>query len=84
MAVHLQIAEQVKKHRQAQKDYLALDAKRERAIETVVTLAKAGKPFDTVEINRITTEMNTIASSFQFPMRKHVTVKMVKGYISKQ
>lgn len=84
MAVHLQIAEQVKKHRQAQKDFLELDAKRELEIENAIALAKAKKPFDTSEINRLTTEMNRIASAFQFPARKLVTVDMVKEYISKQ
>ncbi|GAE31677.1 DUF2533 family protein [Alkalihalobacillus hemicellulosilyticus] len=81
MAVHLQIAEQVKKHRQAQKEFLKLDAEREHAIEEALSLAKAGQHFETNEINRITTEMNSIASAFQFPMRKQVTEQMVKEYI---
>lgn len=82
MAVHLQIAEQVKKHRQAQKEFLALDAAREHAIEAVLQLARAKKPFQTNEINRITNEMNQIATSFQFPARKQVTNDMITSYIS--
>ena len=83
MAVHLQIAEQVKKHREAQSQFLALDGSRERAIEDALKKAKAGLSFDTVEINRITNEMNQIAMKFQFPPRKNVTVEMVHEYIAK-
>ncbi|TWI56376.1 DUF2533 family protein [Halalkalibacter nanhaiisediminis] len=83
MSVHLQIAEQVKKHRHAQKEFLALDAARERAIEETLSQAKAGKPIQTTEINRITNEMNQIAMTFQFPPRKNVTVEMIKEYLKK-
>ncbi|MCK0471619.1 DUF2533 family protein [Halalkalibacter sp. APA_J-10(15)] len=83
MTVHLQIAEQVKKHRQAQKEFLKLDAEREHAIAGALSLARAGQHFETNEINRITKEMNTIASAFQFPMRKQVTKQMVNEYISR-
>ncbi|MBP3951330.1 DUF2533 family protein [Bacillus suaedae] len=83
MAVHLQIAEQVKNHRQAQKDFLALDAAREQAIEAVFQLAKAGKPFQTNEINQITNEMNQIATRFQFPARKQVTIEMINQFLTR-
>ncbi|WP_227934894.1 DUF2533 family protein [Alkalihalobacillus deserti] len=82
MAVHLQIAEQVKKHRDAQKQFLALDASRERAIERVLELAKVGKEVQITEINQITEEMNSIAMKFQFPPRKLVTRQMVINYLN--
>ncbi|MFC0557989.1 DUF2533 family protein [Halalkalibacter alkalisediminis] len=82
MAVHLQIAEQVKKHREAQKQFLALDASREHAIERALELAKAGKEVQTSEINQITEEMNRIAMQFQFPPRKLVTREMVLNYVN--
>ncbi|ARK29298.1 DUF2533 family protein [Halalkalibacter krulwichiae] len=82
MAVHLQIAEQVKKHREAQKQFLSLDAARERAIETVLDLAKSGKEFQITEINQITEEMNKIAMKFQFPPRKLVTQEMIEDYVN--
>ncbi|MDT8861433.1 YpbS family protein [Alkalihalobacillus sp. MEB130] len=82
MAVHLQIAEQVKKHREAQKQFLALDAQRERAIDAVFENAKAGKPVETTEINQITQTMNQIAMQFQFPPRKLVTPEMVVNLLN--
>ncbi len=83
MSVHLQIADQVKKHREAQKQFLALDAARERAIEDTLQQAKAGKPIQISEINRITNEMNQIAMAFQFPPRKVVTAEMINDYLKK-
>ncbi|KHF41925.1 DUF2533 family protein [Halalkalibacter okhensis] len=84
MTVHLQIAEQVKKHREAQKQFLALDAQRERAIEAVLELAKSNKTIQTTEINEITKQMNQIAMQFQFPPRKLVTPEMVTNYINER
>ncbi|GAE27084.1 hypothetical protein JCM9140_3197 [Halalkalibacter wakoensis JCM 9140] len=83
MTVHLQIADQVKKHREAQKQFLALDAQRERAIEDVLTRAKAGAAVQTTEINDITNKMNQIAMQFQFPPRKLVTKDMVVQFLNK-
>lgn len=83
MSVHLQIAEQVRKHRQAQKQFLALDAAREHAIETAFKQAEAGKPIQIIEINRITNEMNQIAMAFQFPPRKVVTAEMITAHLKK-
>lgn len=82
MAVHLQIAEQVKNHRDAQKQFLSLDASRERAIEKALDMAKAGKEIQTTEINQLTDEMNKIAMKFQFPPRKLVTREMVLNYLN--
>ena len=82
MAVHLQIAEQVKNHREAQKQFLALDVSREQAIERTIELAKSGKDIQTTEINQITEEMNRIAMKFQFPPRKLVTREMVLNYLN--
>ncbi|MFC0473432.1 DUF2533 family protein [Halalkalibacter kiskunsagensis] len=82
MAVHIQIAEQVRKHREAQKQFLALDSQRERAIDLALDLAKANKLVETTEINRITEEMNQIAMKFQFPPRKLVTPEMIRNYIN--
>ncbi|MCM3761541.1 YpbS family protein [Alkalihalobacillus oceani] len=83
MAVHLQISEQVKRHRQAQQQFRELDAKREQAIEHVLTAAKAGQEINITEINRITNEMNQTAARFHFPTRKTVTVEMVKDVIQR-
>jgi low affinity Fe/Cu permease len=82
MAVHIQIAEQVRKHREAQKQFLALDSQRERAIDVAIELAKSKKVVQTTDINRITEEMNQIAMQFQFPPRKHVTPEMIMNYIN--
>ncbi|NEU31622.1 DUF2533 family protein [bacterium LRH843] len=82
MSVHLQIAEQVRKHREAQKRFLSLDANREEAIEQTFAEAKAGKAIQITEINRITKEMNKIAMTFHFPARKVVTVEMIQEHLS--
>ncbi|MCM3712784.1 DUF2533 family protein [Halalkalibacter oceani] len=83
MAVHLQISEQVKKHRHAQQQFRELDAKREQAIEYALAEAKAGQAINVIEINRITNEMNQIATRFHFPVRKTVTIDMVKDVIQR-
>lgn len=83
MAVHLQISEQVKRHRQAQQQFRELDAKREQAIEHVLAEAKAGQAINLTEVNRITNEMNQIATRFHFPARKIVTVEMVEDVIQR-
>ncbi|MED3648162.1 DUF2533 family protein [Halalkalibacterium halodurans] len=80
MSVHLQIADQIKKHRQAQKQFQQMDQKREAAIEKAVSEAKQGKPFTTTAINRITEEINQLAKLYQLPTRKLVTVEMIKTY----
>ncbi|GAE33341.1 DUF2533 family protein [Halalkalibacter akibai] len=82
MSVHLQIAEQVRKHREAQKQFLLLDSARERAIEHTLEIAKAGQDFQPTEINQITEEMNKIAMKFQFPPRKLVTKEMIINYLN--
>ncbi|WP_332690822.1 DUF2533 family protein [Halalkalibacter lacteus] len=82
MAVHIQIAEQVRKHREAQKQFLALDSQRERAIEVAIELAKSKKLVQTTDINQITEEMNQIAMQFQFPPRKLVTPDMIIKFIN--
>ncbi|WP_100372222.1 DUF2533 family protein [Bacillus sp. FJAT-45037] len=79
--VHAQISEQVKNHRQAQKEFLALDAKREQAIDRVLKEAKKGLHISVQEINSITKEMNEIASTFYFPPRKEVTHDMILDYL---
>lgn len=83
MSVHLKIAEQVTNHRRAQKEFLALDEKREAAIDRVVEDAKKGLHISLNEVNAITKEMNQIAQDFYFPPRKEVTTDMVREYINK-
>lgn len=83
MSVHIQISEQVKKHREAQKAFLALDQKREKAIDEMIKKARSGLPINVTEVNKITAEMNQIANQFQFPHRKIITVEMVQDYIQK-
>ncbi len=83
MTVHLQIAEQVRKHREAQKIFLTLDAEREKEIEEMLALAKAGHPIEIVKVNEITNEMNKLATQFQFPPRKNITIDMVQEYLAK-
>lgn len=84
MSVHIQIAQQVKKHREAQRTFRNLDEKREEAIEKVIERAKQNEEIDVSEINHITNEMNAIAAQYQFPTRKQVTIEMIYTYIKKK
>ncbi|WP_078552753.1 DUF2533 family protein [Bacillus alkalicellulosilyticus] len=83
MAVHLQIAEQVNKHIDAQNRFKRLEAFREEAIEEAIKDAKEARTVSTAKINAITEEMNAIAKAFQFPTRKLVTPEMVLEYVKK-
>ncbi|WP_100406729.1 DUF2533 family protein [Bacillus solitudinis] len=80
MSVHIQIAEQVKNHRQAQKQFLQLDAKREQEIKRLIEQAKLTEEVSVIQLNKITEEMNQIATKFHFPMRKIVTKDMVIAF----
>ncbi|WP_088102543.1 DUF2533 family protein [Halalkalibacter urbisdiaboli] len=83
MSVHLQIAEQVKNHRQAQKEFLKLDAVREQIIDQLLQQASVSEDISVQQLNAVTKQMNQIASKFQFPLRKEVTKEMVLSFAKK-
>ncbi|WP_096201333.1 DUF2533 family protein [Bacillus sp. FJAT-45350] len=80
MSVHLQIASQINKHLDGQKEFRRLDMMREEAIARTIAEAKKVSDFSVQEINQITNEMNQLAKKFSFPVRKNVTKEMVIDY----
>lgn len=83
MSVHLQLKKQMTNFIEAEKKYRALDMKREQKIEVVINEARHGNTFSLVEVNTVTEEINQLSKSFQFPLRKTVTDKMVKEFVNK-
>ena len=83
MSVHLQIANQINKHIQGQKEHRRLDELRETAIEKVLQKVQNNESFSVQEVNVLTEEINILARKFNFPMRKRVTNEMIKEYVTK-
>lgn len=83
MSVHLQIAKQINSHIKGQKEFKALDERREALIDEAIAKAKSNSEFSVNEINQVTAEMNQIGQKFNFPLRKQVTREMVLQYIAK-
>lgn len=84
MCVHKAITKHLQKQNETIKTFYKLDQQREEAIENVIALAKANKPFSTDEINRITEKINELAQSGITPTRKYVTPAMVIEYVNKK
>lgn len=78
------VHEAITKHSNAQhevvKTFVGLEQKRELFIDEAVALAKQNKGFTVDKINKVTSEMNKLAKKGIVPLRKLVTVDMVKEY----
>ncbi|MEH7224359.1 DUF2533 family protein [Bacillus sp. JJ1566] len=78
------VHEAITKHSNAQhevvKTFVGLEQKREQLIAEAVALAKQKKEFTVDNINKVTIEMNKLAQKGIVPLRKLVTVDMVKEY----
>ncbi|WP_077618535.1 YpbS family protein [Bacillus sinesaloumensis] len=78
------VHEAITKHSNGQhavvKRFVGLEQQRELFIEEAVTLAKQNKEFTVDKINRVTNEMNQLAQKGIVPLRRLVTVEMVKEY----
>lgn len=79
MSVHKELAAHADKQNKLYREFLELDQLREKYIEEAVALCQQGMDFSTVKINDVTNRMNKIALRFT-PVRKHVTVEMVREY----
>ncbi|MFC5713458.1 DUF2533 family protein [Thalassorhabdus alkalitolerans] len=85
MSVHQAISGQIEKRLLKEKEFLALDLRREEAIEETLTQAKKDPGEISVQrINQITKEMNQIAAHYRFPQRKNVTKEMIQSYINRK
>ncbi|PFA68673.1 hypothetical protein CN378_06515 [Bacillus sp. AFS015802] len=83
MSVHKEISKHSNKQNQLVQQFMILDEQREKAIDEVVQLCSAGKPFTTDRINYITNEINDLARRGVVPQRKLVTAEMVKEYVAR-
>ncbi|MEH7381927.1 DUF2533 family protein [Bacillus sp. JJ1533] len=78
------VHEAITKHSNAQheivKTFIGLEQKREQYIDEAVALAKQNQEFTVEKINKVTIEMNQLAKKGIVPLRKIVTVDMVKEF----
>ena len=81
--VHEAISKHSNKQHQIVKAFLQLEQQRESYIDQAVALAKENKPFSVDQINRVTSEINTLAKNGIAPTRKVVTEEMVLEYVSR-
>lgn len=86
MSVHQAISNHSEKQHYIVKRFTELDQQREFYIEKAIEMCKKGKPFSTDEINAVTKEMNELGKKgivTSLPVRKLVTVEMVREYADK-
>ncbi|MEH7236508.1 YpbS family protein [Bacillus sp. JJ1562] len=78
------VHEAITKHSNSQhevvKTFVGLEQKRELFIDEAVALAKQNQEFTVDKINKVTSEMNKLAKKGIVPLRRLVTVDMVKEY----
>lgn len=82
------VHEAITKHSNAQnkivRTFVELEHLREEFIEEAVTLAEQKKDFSVDKINSITNQMNQLAKKGIVPLRKLVTIEMVKEYAERR
>ncbi len=83
-SVHEEISAHSQKQHAHIQSFLALEQKREQAIESAVKKCEHNEPFSTDEINAITSKMNELARGGIVPLRKHVTIEMVEEYTQRK
>ncbi|HHW38584.1 MAG TPA: YpbS family protein [Bacillales bacterium] len=86
MSVHHAISNHSENQHYIVKRFTELDQQRESCIEKAVELCKKNEPFSTDEMNAVTKEMNELGKKgivTSLPVRKQVTVEMVKEYVVK-
>lgn len=86
MSVHHAISNHSEKQHYIVKRFTELEQQREAYIEKAIQLCKKGEPFSTDEINAGTKEVNELCKKgivTSLPVRKTVTIEMVKAYVDK-
>lgn len=86
MSVHHEISKHSENQHYVVSRFAELDQLREAYIEKALELCKKGEPFSTDDINAVTKEMNELGKRgivTSLPVRKLVTVEMVKEYVAK-
>lgn len=83
MSVHKEISKHSMKQHQRVVQFKQLDFEREQAIDKAVMQMKKTGSCSVDSINRITKQMNELAKQGIVPMRKLVTVEMVREYVER-
>ncbi|HHY73514.1 MAG TPA: YpbS family protein [Bacillus bacterium] len=86
MSVHHAISKHSENQHYIVSRFTELDGLREAYIEKAIELCEKGEPFSTDAINAVTKEMNELGKKgivTSLPVRKPVTVEMVKEYVEK-
>lgn len=83
MSVHQDISEHSRKQHQHLQRFQELDEERERYIEEAILACLEDRPFSVEGINEITRYINEHAKQGISPLRKYVTVEMIREYASK-
>jgi hypothetical protein len=83
MSVHTELAKHAEKQNKMYQAFLELDQQREDYIEEAIELCKNGETFSTDKINIVTDQINKMNLRF-IPLRKFVSVEMVKEYVTKR
>lgn len=83
MSVHKEISKHSMKQHQRVVQFTQLDSEREQAIDKAVLQMKETGTCSVDEINRITKQINELAKQGIVPMRKLVSVEMVKEYVER-
>ncbi|MBB3907967.1 YpbS family protein [Anoxybacillus rupiensis] len=81
--VHHAITAHSHKQHRLIKQFLQLDAQRERYIEEAVEHCRNGQTFTVEKINETTKQINELAKQGVVPQRKYVTVDMVAEYVER-
>jgi hypothetical protein len=81
--VHQAITAHLQKQHAILKRFSELEQERERYIEEAVTLCQNGQSFTVDKINAVTKKINELAKQGAVPVRKYVTVEMVKEYVER-
>jgi len=81
--VHHAITAHSNKQHQIIRQFLQLDAEREKHIEEAVQRCLNGQAFTVEHINEITKRINDLAKQGIAPQRKLVTMSMVEEYVEK-
>ncbi len=82
--VHEAITKHSKNQHRHIQSFLTLEGKRESLIEEAIFLCVNSLPFEVEQINKVTSEMNRLASEGIVPIRKMVTKEMVQEFVERK
>jgi hypothetical protein len=83
--VHHEITKHANRQHEIVKQFVQLETKREAAIDEAAALCEKGLDFSVNAVNQVTEQINELARTTGIvPVRKFVTVEMVKEYVARK